>query len=303
MPVNFKEKSCLILNADIDAAGRRKDGVRRSCEVKVGSSLRPRPLTSPCGSSRSCENDHDLALAPEFFFRGRQESLAIAGCDAALGKAVSIGWGDDISIGELVETIARRPGGEIRVESDEQRIRPAASEVEPAGRDGACKETLGLAAARLAGTGARRDDRVGREEPAPVPGGCLRHVTRIRSASLPRQSGHRWMLVASAMAKAIKSTGMTRDASRANLLSFLAQPAAFRFISGAITARTMPRPVPGGFCVGRPGEPPRPDAAGDWPTRQPPGRDCFITWRFDSAQGRSGAVSSEMVVARAMDIR
>jgi NAD dependent epimerase/dehydratase len=56
--------------------------------------------------------------------------VAIAGCDAALGRAVNIGRGSDISIGELVEMIAGRLGIPIRVESDEQRIRPAASEVE-----------------------------------------------------------------------------------------------------------------------------------------------------------------------------
>jgi dTDP-glucose 4,6-dehydratase len=56
--------------------------------------------------------------------------VAIAGCDAAMGRAVNIGRGDDISIGDLVETIARQLGRPIRVESDEQRVRPAASEVE-----------------------------------------------------------------------------------------------------------------------------------------------------------------------------
>jgi nucleoside-diphosphate-sugar epimerase len=56
--------------------------------------------------------------------------VAIAGCDAALGRAVNIGRGEDISIGELVETIGRRLGRTIRIESDGQRIRPAASEVE-----------------------------------------------------------------------------------------------------------------------------------------------------------------------------
>ncbi len=56
--------------------------------------------------------------------------VAIAGCDAAIGRAVNIGRGEDVSIGELVETIGRRLGRAIRVESDEQRIRPAASEVE-----------------------------------------------------------------------------------------------------------------------------------------------------------------------------
>jgi NAD dependent epimerase/dehydratase len=56
--------------------------------------------------------------------------VAIAGCDAAVGRAVNIGRGEDISIGELVEMIAGRLGRPIRVESDERRIRPAASEVE-----------------------------------------------------------------------------------------------------------------------------------------------------------------------------
>jgi NAD dependent epimerase/dehydratase len=56
--------------------------------------------------------------------------VSIAGCDAALGRPVNIGRGSDISIGELVEMIAGRLGIPVRVESDEQRIRPAASEVE-----------------------------------------------------------------------------------------------------------------------------------------------------------------------------
>ncbi len=55
---------------------------------------------------------------------------AIAGCDAALGRPVNIGQGEDISIGELVELIGRRLGRPLRVESEEQRVRPAASEVE-----------------------------------------------------------------------------------------------------------------------------------------------------------------------------
>jgi dTDP-glucose 4,6-dehydratase len=56
--------------------------------------------------------------------------LAIAGCDAALGQAVNIGRGEDLSIGDLVETVAHRLGRRLQVECDEQRIRPAASEVE-----------------------------------------------------------------------------------------------------------------------------------------------------------------------------
>jgi NAD dependent epimerase/dehydratase len=56
--------------------------------------------------------------------------VAIAGCDEALGRAVNIGRGEDISIGELVATIGRRMGRTITVESDQERHRPAASEVE-----------------------------------------------------------------------------------------------------------------------------------------------------------------------------
>ena len=56
--------------------------------------------------------------------------VAIAGCDQAVGRAVNIGRGEDISIGELVATIAGRLGREITVETDQDRFRPAASEVE-----------------------------------------------------------------------------------------------------------------------------------------------------------------------------
>lgn len=55
--------------------------------------------------------------------------VAIAGCDAALGRAVNIGQGRDVSIGELVERIAARLGAPIRVETDSERVRPVASEV------------------------------------------------------------------------------------------------------------------------------------------------------------------------------
>lgn len=56
--------------------------------------------------------------------------VAIASCDAALGRAVNIGRGDDLSIGELVETIGRRLGRTISVQTEDERVRPAASEVE-----------------------------------------------------------------------------------------------------------------------------------------------------------------------------
>ncbi len=55
---------------------------------------------------------------------------AIARCDQAIGRAVNIGRGEDVSIGELVGMIGGLLGREIPVESEAARVRPAASEVE-----------------------------------------------------------------------------------------------------------------------------------------------------------------------------
>ena len=55
--------------------------------------------------------------------------LELAQCDAALGRVVNIGRGDDLTIGELVEKIGKILGRPIEVETDEARVRPAASEV------------------------------------------------------------------------------------------------------------------------------------------------------------------------------
>jgi NAD dependent epimerase/dehydratase len=56
--------------------------------------------------------------------------IEIAQCDDAVGRAVNVGRGEDISIGDLVDVIARRLGRSIKVETDDERLRPAASEVE-----------------------------------------------------------------------------------------------------------------------------------------------------------------------------
>lgn len=55
--------------------------------------------------------------------------VAIAGCDAAIGRVVNIGRGEDLTIGELAERIGRRIGKELTIEADAQRVRPAKSEV------------------------------------------------------------------------------------------------------------------------------------------------------------------------------
>jgi NAD dependent epimerase/dehydratase len=55
--------------------------------------------------------------------------LAIAACDAAIGRVVNIGRGDDLTIGELVGRIGALIGRPIEVQADPDRVRPAASEV------------------------------------------------------------------------------------------------------------------------------------------------------------------------------
>jgi dTDP-glucose 4,6-dehydratase len=55
--------------------------------------------------------------------------MAIAACDAALGRTVNIGRGEDLTIGELVELIGKIIGVQIEVETDQQRVRPEKSEV------------------------------------------------------------------------------------------------------------------------------------------------------------------------------
>lgn len=56
--------------------------------------------------------------------------LALASCDAAVGQVVNLANSKEISIGELVKLIARLTGSEALVAEDNQRFRPANSEVE-----------------------------------------------------------------------------------------------------------------------------------------------------------------------------
>jgi len=59
-----------------------------------------------------------------------QGFVALATCDAAVGKAVNIGSGTEISIADTVRLIAEIMGVDVEVECDLQRLRPARSEVE-----------------------------------------------------------------------------------------------------------------------------------------------------------------------------
>lgn len=56
--------------------------------------------------------------------------LAIAECDAALGQVVNIGSNFEISIGDTAKMIAELMRRDVEFTSDQQRMRPAGSEVE-----------------------------------------------------------------------------------------------------------------------------------------------------------------------------
>jgi NAD dependent epimerase/dehydratase len=56
--------------------------------------------------------------------------VAVAECDAALGQVVNIGSNFEVSIGDTARLIAQLMGRDVEFMSDEQRMRPAGSEVE-----------------------------------------------------------------------------------------------------------------------------------------------------------------------------
>jgi NAD dependent epimerase/dehydratase len=55
--------------------------------------------------------------------------LALAGCEAAIGKTVNIGSNFEISIRDTVRLIVDIMGKDVEIETDDQRLRPANSEV------------------------------------------------------------------------------------------------------------------------------------------------------------------------------
>jgi NAD dependent epimerase/dehydratase len=56
--------------------------------------------------------------------------VAVAESDAAIGQVVNIGSNYEISVGDTARTIARLMGRDVEFTTDEQRLRPAGSEVE-----------------------------------------------------------------------------------------------------------------------------------------------------------------------------
>jgi NAD dependent epimerase/dehydratase len=68
--------------------------------------------------------------------------LALSGCKESNGKSVNVGSGREISIGNLAILIGRIVGVEVEVISDDQRMRPEASEVERLLSDNSLIESL-----------------------------------------------------------------------------------------------------------------------------------------------------------------
>lgn len=56
--------------------------------------------------------------------------VAVAECDAAMGRVINVGSNYEISVGDTARLIAEIMGREVEFISDDQRLRPAASEVE-----------------------------------------------------------------------------------------------------------------------------------------------------------------------------
>jgi len=56
--------------------------------------------------------------------------VAVAECDAAVGQVINVGSNYEVSIGDTAALIAKLMGREVEFTSDEQRMRPAGSEVE-----------------------------------------------------------------------------------------------------------------------------------------------------------------------------
>jgi nucleoside-diphosphate-sugar epimerase len=55
--------------------------------------------------------------------------VVVGGADGAIGEIVNVGSGGEVSIREIVEQVGEIVGRKLEVEGDEQRMRPAASEV------------------------------------------------------------------------------------------------------------------------------------------------------------------------------
>jgi NAD dependent epimerase/dehydratase len=70
------------------------------------------------------------AIHPTRDFNYVRDTVALAECDAALGQVINVGSNYEISVGDTARLIASLMGRDVEFTSDEQRLRPAGSEVE-----------------------------------------------------------------------------------------------------------------------------------------------------------------------------
>lgn len=82
---------------------------------------------------RGAEQIHIGATSPTRDFNYVTDTvsgfLAVAASDRAIGEVVNVGSGEEISIGELVQLLVDITGGTTEIVTDEERVRPAGSEV------------------------------------------------------------------------------------------------------------------------------------------------------------------------------
>lgn len=82
---------------------------------------------------------------------------ALAACDAAVGQVVNAGSGFEASIGDMARTILELTGSDAAIVAEDQRLRPAASEVERLFADsGLMRSLTGWSPAYGEGDGFRR---------------------------------------------------------------------------------------------------------------------------------------------------
>jgi len=82
--------------------------------------------------------------------------IAVAECDAAVGHVINIGSSYEISIGDIASLIAEIMGRQVEFTCDEQRLRPAGSEVERLWADNTRARDLAGWAPEYAGVGGLR---------------------------------------------------------------------------------------------------------------------------------------------------
>lgn len=101
-------------------------GPRQSARAVI-----PTIITQIAGGARQIKLG---AIHPTRDFNYVQDTVrgfvAVAECDAAVGKVINVGSNFEISIGDTVRSIANLMGRDVEIVSDEQRLRPSGSEVE-----------------------------------------------------------------------------------------------------------------------------------------------------------------------------